>query len=45
MYMMAPLYSNEMSRLYGYISWDYESIPGFMYRFREGYFGTFPDSH
>lgn len=40
----SPLYSNEMSRLYGYISGDPESIPDFMYRFREGYFGTFPDS-
>ena len=39
-----PLYSNEMSRLYEYISEDSESIPDFMYRFREGYSAAFPDS-
>ena len=39
-----PLYSNEMSRLYEYISGDPESIPDFMYRFREGYNEAFPDS-
>lgn len=40
----SPLYSNEMSRLYEYISGDPESIPDFMYRFREGYSEAFPDS-
>ena len=40
----SPLYSNEMSRLYEYISEDAESIPDFMYRFREGYSAAFPDS-
>ena len=33
-----------MSRLYEYISEDSESIPDFMYRFREGYSAAFPDS-
>lgn len=40
----SPLYSNEMSRLYEYISEDAESIPDFMCRFREGYSAAFPDS-
>ena len=40
----SPLYSNEMSRLYEYISSDPESIPDFMYRFKEGYHEAFPDS-
>ena len=40
----SPLYSNEMSRLYEHISSDPESIPDFMFRFREGYSQAFPDS-
>ena len=40
----SPLYSNEMSRLYEYISSDPESIPDFMFLFREGYSEAFPDS-
>lgn len=40
----SPLYSNEMSRLYEYISGDAESIPDFMFRFRENYSNAFPQS-
>ena len=40
----SPLYSSEMSRLYEHISDDPESIPDFMYRFREAYNEAFPDS-
>ena len=40
----SPLYLNEMSRLYEYIASDPESIPDFMFRFREGYSEAFPDS-
>ena len=42
--LTSPLYSNEMSRLYEYIAGDSESIPDFMYRFRELYSEAFPDS-
>ena len=40
----SPLYSGEMSRLYEHISSTPESIPDFMYRFREAYHEVFPDS-
>ena len=42
--LSSPLYSSEMSRLYEHISGDPESIPDFMYRFREAYHEAFPDS-